>query len=147
QDLQDPRQDMRPLLELILNAVPAPHGDLEQPFLMHVSTLMYDDYVGRQACGKILEGKIKKGQWVVHIDETGAEKKGQVTRIEGHLGIQKIEMEEACVGDIVILSGIPEVTIGDTLCDPRKIVRLPRIKLDEPTLSIDILVNSSPFVG
>lgn len=147
QELGDPRVDMRPMLELIIKAVPSPSGEIEQPFLMQASTLMYDDYVGRQACGKILEGSIKKGQSVIHVDENGAEKRAVITRIEGHAGIQKVEMEEAFVGDIVILSGIPEVTIGDTLCDPRKIVKLPRIKLDEPTLSIDILVNSSPFVG
>lgn len=147
QELNDPRVDMRPLLQLIIDAVPEPSGNVDNPFLLHVATLMYDDYVGRQACGKILEGSIKKNQTVIHIDEQGQEKRAVISRIEGHFGIQKVEMEEAFVGDIVILSGIPEVTIGDTVCDPKKIVRLPRIRLDEPTLSIDILVNSSPFVG
>jgi GTP-binding protein len=145
--LHDIRKDMRPLFELITYAVHPPKGNLENPFLMHVSTITYDDYVGRQACGKILEGSIKKGQAVIHIDETGSETKYPITRIEGHLGLEKVEMGEAGVGDIVILSGIPEVTIGDTLCDPSKVVRLPRIKLDEPTVSIDITVNNSPFVG
>ena len=70
-----------------------------------------------------------------------------ITRIEGYLGIEKVEMEEAGVGDIVMSFRIPEVTIGDTFCDPNKIVRLPRIKLDEPTVSVDITVNNSPFVG
>jgi GTP-binding protein len=145
--LHDLRKDMRPLFELITYAVHAPKGSLENPFLMHVSTVAYDDYVGRQACGRILEGTIRKGQSIIHIDEKGKETKYPITRIEGHLGLEKVEMEEAGVGDIVILSGIPEVTIGDTLCDPKKVVRLPRIKLDEPTVSIDITVNNSPFVG
>jgi GTP-binding protein len=145
--LHDIRKDMRPLFELITYAVHAPKGQLENPFLMHVSTITYDDYVGRQACGRILEGTIKKGQSVIHIDDKGKETKYPITRIEGHLGLEKVEMEEAGVGDIVILSGIPEVTIGDTLCDPKKIIRLPRIKLDEPTVSVDITVNNSPFVG
>lgn len=145
--IHDVHKDMRPLFELITYAVHAPSGSMENPFLMHVSTITYDDYVGRQACGKILEGTIKKGQQVVHIDEDGKETKYPITRIEGHLGLEKVEMEEAGVGDIVILSGIPNVTIGDTLCDPKMIVRLPRIKLDEPTVSIDITVNNSPFVG
>ncbi|WP_068466587.1 translational GTPase TypA [Candidatus Protochlamydia phocaeensis] len=145
--LHDIHKDMRPLFELIIYAVHPPQGSLENPFLMHVSTITYDDYVGRQACGKILEGSIKKGQQIIHIDEHGTESRCSVTRIEGHLGIEKVEMEEAGVGDIVIVSGMPEVTIGDTLCDPKKIVRLPRIKLDEPTLSVDITVNNSPFVG
>ncbi|MCE2983616.1 MAG: translational GTPase TypA [Parachlamydia sp.] len=145
--LHDIHKDMRPLFELITYAVHAPNGDLENPFLMHVSTITYDDYIGRQACGKIMEGTVKKGQSVIHIDETGKEARFSITKIEGHLGIEKVEMEEAGVGDIVILSGIPEVTIGDTLCDPAKIVRLPRIKLDEPTVSVDLTVNNSPFVG
>lgn len=143
----DPRDNMKPLFELIVSAVPSPKGELEKPFLMQASTISYDDYVGRQACGKILEGSVRKGQAVIHIDESGTEKKYTVTRIEGHQGIQKVEMDEAGVGDIVIVSGIPEVTIGDTLCDTKEVIRLPRIKIDEPTISVDITVNSSPFVG
>jgi GTP-binding protein len=145
--LHDMHKDMRPLFELITYASHSPKGNLENPFLMHVSTITYDDYVGRQACGRIVEGTIKKGQVVIHVNDQGKETKYPITRIEGHLGLEKVEMEEAGVGDIVILSGIPEVTIGDTLCDPKKIVHLPRIKLDEPTVSIDITVNNSPFVG
>lgn len=145
--LDDERNGMRPLLELIVSAVPKPEGSPENPFLMHVSTIGYDDYLGRQACGKIMQGSIKKGQQVIHIDETGKESRFTITKIEGHHGLEKQEVEQASVGDIAILSGIPEVTIGDTICDPSKIIRLPRIKLDEPTVSVDMTVNSSPFVG
>lgn len=145
--INDPQTDMKPLFELITTAVQPPSGSLENPFLMHVSTIAYDDYVGRQACGRILEGKVKKGQQVIHIDEAGNQNKCTIVRVQGHLGIEKVEMEEAGVGDIVILSGVPEITIGDTLCDPTNIVRLPRIKLDEPTVSVDFTVNNSPFVG
>lgn len=147
QHLDDPKTDMRPLFELIVNAVNPPPGSLEDPFLMHVATISYDDYVGRQACGRILGGKVKKGQVVIHADEHGKQNRCTITRIEGHLGIEQVEMEEAGVGDIVILSGMPDVTIGDTLCDPNNIVVLPRIKIAEPTVSIDFTVNSSPFVG
>lgn len=145
--IDDPRENMRPLFELIISAVPQPSGEMENPFLMHVSTIGYDDYLGRQACGRILQGSIKKGQQVIHIDETGKESRFTITKIEGHHGLEKIECNQSSVGDIAILSGIPEVTIGDTICDPSKIVRLPRIKLDEPTVSVDMTVNSSPFVG
>jgi len=145
--LEDPRTDMRPLFELITTAVDAPQGSLDAPFLMQAATISYDDYVGRQACGRILDGTVKKGQQVIHCDPQGNQTKCTITRIEGYLGLEKVEMEEAGVGDIVCLSGIPEITIGDTLCDPRNIVRLPPIKLDEPTVSVDITVNSSPFVG
>lgn len=147
QNLDDPRVDMAPLFELILEAVPAPQGAINNPFLMHVSTITYDDYVGRQACGRILEGVVKKGQQLIHIDENEKQTKAAITKIETHLGLQKIETNEASVGDIVILSGFPEVMIGDTLCDPSKIVCLPRIHLDQPTVSVAITVNNSPFVG
>lgn len=145
--VNDIRKDMRPMFELITYAVHPPSGSLDNPFLMHVSTVTYDDYVGRQACGRIMEGSVKKGQSVIHVDDKGNEIRATITRIEGYLGLEKVEVEEAGVGDIAILSGMPEVTIGDTICDPKKIIHLPRIKLDEPTVSIDVTVNNSPFVG
>lgn len=145
--LDDPRVDMHPLFELIIEAVDAPKGKFESPFLMHVATVMYDDYVGRQACGRIQNGTVKKGQQIIHVDERGVENRCSITKIEGHLGLEKVEMDEAGAGDIIIISGMPQVMIGDTLCDPKNIVVLPRIKLDEPTVSIDLSVNNSPFVG
>jgi GTP-binding protein len=147
QNLEDPSVDMGPLFELIISAVQAPKGDLENPFLMHTSSIFYDDYVGRQASGRILEGTVKKGQQIMHIDSEGKQNKCNVVRIQGHLGIEKVDMDEAGVGDIIIISGVPEVSIGDTLCDPSNIVRLPKIKIDEPTVSVDFTVNNSPFVG
>lgn len=145
--LGDEPVNMRPLFELILSAVEPPKGSLDAPFLMQAATISYDDYVGRQACGRILEGFVKKGQSVIHCAANGAQTRCSITRIEGYNGLIKVEMEEAGVGDIVCLSGIPNVTIGDSICDPSKIVVLPPIKLDEPTVSVDITVNSSPFVG
>jgi len=147
QNLDDPRVDMHPLFDLIIKAVAPPQGKFDESFLMHVATVMYDDYVGRQACGRIQHGTVKKGQTIIHVDEKGAENRCNITKIEGHLGLEKVEMDEAGAGDIVIISGIPQVIIGDTLCDPKKIIVLPRIKLDEPTVSIDLTVNNSPFVG
>lgn len=147
QSLEDPRVDMTPLLDLIVNATPIPEGDQANPFLMQAATISYDDYVGRQACGRILEGKIKKGQSVIHIDANGKETRASISKIQGYVGLQKVEMEEAFVGDIVTLSGVPEVMIGDTLTDPSRIIQLPPIKLDEPTVSVDLTVNTSPFVG
>ena len=147
QHIDDPRTDLRPLFELIVNSVAPPPGSLDAPFLMHVATIAYDDYIGRQACGRILEGKVKKGQPIIHVDEHGNQNRCSIARVESHLGIEKIEMDEAGVGDIVILSGMPNVTIGDTLCDPSNVIVLPRIKIAEPTVSIDFMVNSSPFVG
>lgn len=146
-EINDERTSMKPLFELIVEAVPRPQGELEEPFLMQASTISYDDYLGRQACGRILSGQVKKGQQVMHIDADQKQTRATITKIQGYLGLEKVEMDEATVGDIAILSGIPEIMIGDTLCDPNNIVILPKIKLDEPTLSVDITVNSSPFVG
>ncbi len=146
-DLKDPKVDMRPLFELIIEKVPHPPGSLELPFLMQATTLSYDEFVGRQACGRILEGTIKKGQNLIRVDKNGHPSQHKIVRVEGYLGLKKVEMEEAGVGDIVSLSGIPEIMIGDTLCEPGHVVQLPPITLAEPTLSIEMMVNSSPMVG
>lgn len=146
-NLKDPRVDMRPLFELIIKAVPAPPGSLELPFLMQATTITYDDFIGRQACGRILEGQVKKGDAIVKVDKNGHPTQHKVIRIEGYHGLKKVEMDEAGVGDIVSIAGIPEINIGDTLCNPHEIKQLPPITLGEPTLSIEIMVNSGPFVG
>lgn len=146
-DLNAPRTDMRPLFELIIRSVPHPPGNLELPFLMQAATLSYDEFVGRQACGRILEGKIRKGDSITKVDKNGHPSQHKVQRIEGYHGLKKVEMEEAGVGDIVSISGIPDVTIGDTLCDPNHIVHLPPITIAEPTLSVEMMVNNGPFVG
>ena len=145
--LSDPKTDMKPLLDLILEKVAPPEGDTTKPFLLQTSTLFYDEYVGRKACGRILNGSIKKGQTVALVNRDGAITKAPISKIEGHIGLVKVEMSEAQAGDIVILSGFPEVTIGDTLCDVNNIQMLPPIQLDPPTVSIDMTINSSPFVG
>ncbi len=146
-NLKDPRVDMRPLFELIINRVAAPSGSLELPFLMQAITLSYDDFVGRQGCGRILEGQIKKGDSIVRVDKNGHPTNHKVQRIDGYHGLKKVELEEAGVGDIISISGIPDVDIGDTLCNPTNVVQLPPIHLTEPTLSIEIMVNNGPFVG
>jgi GTP-binding protein len=143
----DTPKDLTPLFELILKKAPAPAGSLELPFLMQAATLTYDDYIGRQACGRILEGKISKNDTVTRVDRNGNHTNHKIVRIEGHLGLKEIELQDAGAGDIVVLSGIPEIEIGDTICDPNKIVQLPPITLAEPTVSVEFLVNTSPFVG
>ncbi len=141
------RKDMRPLFQLIVDAVPPPPGNMDLPFLMQATTLSYDEFVGRQACGRILEGKVAKGDTITRINTDGHPTQHKVTRIEGYHGLKKVEMEEAGVGDIVNIAGIPEIIIGETLCTPDHIVQLPPITLEEPTLSIEILVNNGPFAG
>ena len=146
-NIDDPRQDMGPLFDMIVDAVPAPDGDENAPFLFQPAMLFYDEYLGRQACGRILNGSISKGEQIVHIDAQGKEKRTTVTKIEGHRGLERVELKEASAGDIVVLSGIPEAMIGDTFCDPQNIIRLPTIHVTDPVVSIDIRVNSSPFAG
>lgn len=146
-EIDDPREDMKPLFQLIIDAVKPPSGSIDAPFLMQAATIGYDDFLGRQACGRILNGKIKKGQQIVHVNAAGENQRCTVTKIHGYKGLQKVEMDEATVGDIVSISGIADVTIGDSLCDPNNIQALPPIQLDEPTLSMDVSVNTSPFVG
>jgi GTP-binding protein len=143
----DTPKDLTPLFELILKKAPAPSGNLELPFLMQAATLTYDEYVGRQACGRILEGKIKKNDTVTRVDRNGNHTTHKIVRIEGHLGLKEIELDDAGAGDIVVLSGIPEIEIGDTICDPAKVHQLPPITLAEPTVSVEFLINTSPFVG
>lgn len=143
----DTPKDLAPLFELILKAAPPPPGSLDLPFLMQAATLSYDDYTGRQATGRIIEGKVRKGDTVTRVDRNGNHTNHRITKLEGHLGLKKIEVDDAGAGDIVSLSGIPEVDIGDTLCSPDKVVQLPPITLAEPTVSIEFIVNTSPFVG
>jgi len=145
--LTDTPKDLIPLFDLILTAAPPPPGTLELPFLMQAATISYDDYVGRQACGRILEGKVSKGDQVTRVDRNGNRSQHKIAKIEGHLGLKKIEVESAGAGDIVTLSGIPEVDIGDTLSSPDQIVQLPPITLAEPTVSVEFCVNTGPFAG
>jgi GTP-binding protein len=146
-DLDEVSTDMKPLFEVIIDHVPPPTGSDANPFLIQASTITHDDFLGRQACGRILEGKVKKGDLITHLDKHGNEAKFNITKVEGYFGLEKIELDIAGAGDIVCISGIENVTIGDTLCDPGHIIHLPPIEIEEPTVSIDILVNDGPFAG
>lgn len=145
--ISDPQKDLSPLFELIIDAVPPPSGNLDLPFLMQVATVYYDPFVGRQGCGRILEGKINKNQTITKIKNDGSHENCKILKIESFLGLKKVEVEEAAVGDIVLLSGMQDINIGDTLSAPDHIVQLPPITLSEPMLSIEILANTSPFFG
>ncbi len=146
-NLDDPQENMQPLFELIIQKAPAPDGDLNAPFLMQAASIDYDNYVGRQACGRILNGKAITGMPIYKIDKNGKQENYKIQRIQGHHGLKKVEIKEAGVGDIVIISGVENVTIGDTLCALDNTVKLKPINIEEPTLSIDIMVNSGPFSG
>lgn len=143
----DPEVNMAPLFDLVIDAVPPPPDDPEAPFLMQAMTIGYDPYVGRQATGRVLGGKLTKGDRVLWINAQGEESLATITRVEGYRGIKKVEFPEAVAGDIVSLSGVPDVMLGDTLCDPAHKKVLPPITIAEPTLSVNVMINSSPFAG
>ncbi|MBL4818510.1 MAG: translational GTPase TypA [Deltaproteobacteria bacterium] len=145
--LDDPRENLAPLMQLIVDAVPAPSGSFDEPFAVQVATAPYDEYLGRGACGRIVNGRVKKGSMVTHVNRAGEEKTMRLTRIKGYFGIQQVDIEEAGAGDIVNLYGVPEVLIGDTLCDPENVVQFPVLKVEEPTISVDFTVNSGPLSG
>lgn len=147
QKIGETPKDLGPLFDLIITAAPPPPGNLELPFLMQAATLSYDDYLGRQATGRIIEGKISKGDEIMRVDRNGNQAKHRAVKLEGHLGLKKIEVNDAGAGDIVTISGIPEVDIGDTICTPDHVVQLPPITLAEPTVSVEFLVNASPMAG
>lgn len=146
-EVDDPREDMRPLFEFILEKCPAPAGDPEGAFLMQASTLSYSDFLGRLATGKVLSGKAKKGMRITCTTPDGRRSAHTILKIEGHEGITKVELEEGTCGDIVTLSGIPEVHLGDTLSGEATAEPLPPIALDEPALSIEVRVNNGPLAG
>jgi GTP-binding protein len=145
--LGDPREDLKPLFDLIIQATPAPEGQSSLPFLMQAASVEADDYLGRGAVGRILNGSIKKGMSIWGINKNQQRKPFRIQKIEGYHGLKKVAMEEAGAGDIVTVYGLEEVTIGDTLCQEENQIPLPPISIEEPTLSIDIMVNSGPLSG
>ena len=146
-ELTDPQENLIPLLDLIVEAVPAPVGDADKPFQLQATSLSYDDFRGRQVGGRILQGSVKKGTRVRCLGKDGRDDSYTITMVEGYSGLQRVEMEEAGTGDIVVLSGITEVDIGDTICAPEITEALPPINIDAPTIAVDLTVNNGPFVG
>ena len=141
------KDDMSPLLDLIIEKVPSPKVDVSKPFQMQISALDSNEYVGVIGIGRIKAGKIKPNDPVVIIDSDKEERKGKVLQVMSHRGLERIEVSEADAGDIVCVSGIEKLFISDTLCSPENISSLPPLKVDEPTVSMTFQVNDSPFAG
>ena len=141
------KEDMSPLLDLIIEKVPSPKVDVSKPFQMQISALDSNEYVGVIGIGRIKAGKIKSNDPVVIIDSDKVERKGKVLQVLSHRGLERIEVSEADAGDIVCVSGIEKLFISDTLCSPENISSLPPLKVDEPTVSMTFQVNDSPFAG
>ncbi len=146
-DLEDADSDLTPLFEMILKSVAPPTADIDAPFQMLVSSLEYDNFVGQIALGRVNHGKIKTGAPLALVQRDGEIVKGKVTRLIGYEGLKKVEIKEAGAGEIIGIAGMSSSQIGETLADPEQAVALPTIEIGEPTISINFMVNNSPFAG
>lgn len=145
--LDDNSSDLTPLLDTILRVVPPAKSNIEKPLLFQPFNLGYDNFLGRLAVGRIHEGTIKANSNVLVKKTTGEARKAKITKIFTFEGIKRKEATEAFGGDIVMIAGIPDIYIGETICVDESQQALPEIKIDEPTISLDFLVNNSPFAG
>jgi GTP-binding protein len=145
--LNQTSSDMTALLETIVKYVPAPHVDPLGPFQMQISSLDYSSYVGAIGIGRISRGQIKPNTTVTIITSQGVTRSGRILQVMGYLGLQRVEVAVANAGDIVAITGIEGLNISDTLCDPQTVEALPALSIDEPTVSITLQVNDSPFAG
>lgn len=139
--------DMKPLFEAILKHVPAPQGDLNGPTQVLFSNIDYDEYVGRIGVGRVERGEVRDGQSVVLCSRDGASKNVKVSKLYQFEGLKRVEVESAKLGDLIAVSGITDLNIGETICSPDCVEPLPFVKIDEPTVSMMFMVNNSPFAG
>ncbi|MDD5934051.1 MAG: translational GTPase TypA [Clostridiales bacterium] len=148
-ELGDEQKNMEPLFETIIDYIPAPEGDPEAGTQVLISTIDYNEYVGRIGVGKVDNGVIKVNQDVVIVNhhEPDKFKKVKISKLYEFDGLKKVEVNEATVGSIVAISGIPDIHIGDTICSPDAIEPIPFQKISEPTISMQFIVNDSPLAG
>ena len=146
-DLSTQTKGFNELLDLIIDEIPEPSGDPNSDLQFQPALLDYNDYVGRIGVGRVHNGKIKVGQMVSCIRLDGTVKQFRVQKLFGYLGLKRIEIEEAEAGDICAVAGLPDISVGETLCDVGKDLPLPVLHVDEPTLQMTIGTNTSPFVG
>ncbi|HFC6638533.1 TPA: translational GTPase TypA [Neisseria meningitidis] len=143
----DESNDMRPLFDTILKYTPAPSGSADEPLQLQISQLDYDNYTGRLGIGRILNGRIKPGQVVAVMNHEQQIAQGRINQLLGFKGLERVPLEEAEAGDIVIISGIEDIGIGVTITDKENPKGLPMLSVDEPTLTMDFMVNTSPLAG
>ena len=139
--------DMTPLFQTIIDSVAAPDVDVDAPFQLQISQLDYNSYLGIIGIGRIKQGRVKTNTQVKVIDTEGKIRNGPVLKILGFNGLDRVEVNEAQAGDIIAFSGMDELHISDTVCDPDNVVALPPLSVDEPTVTMTFQVNTSPFAG
>jgi GTP-binding protein len=146
-NIEDESTNMDPLLRVIAERVKAPDVDPDGPFQMQISSLDYSSYVGTIGIGRITRGNVKAKSAVKIIDKDGNVRSGRLLQLLGFKGLDRVEVEEARAGDIIAITGIDQLQISDTICDPNQIDALPPLTVDEPTISMTFQVNDSPFAG
>lgn len=146
-ELEDESENLDPLFEMIREYVAPPAADIKAPFQMLVTSIDYNDYLGRIATGKIFNGSIKNGETVALIMKGGEIVRGRISKLLGYEGLKQVELNEARAGDIVTVAGFDNIGIGETLASSEKPKSLPYVSIDEPTLAMNFIVNSSPFAG
>ena len=139
--------DMRPLFDAIIENIEAPVGDIDAPLQILFSSLDYDDYIGRIGVGRVERGRINRNDMVTLCKTDGTQQNVRISRLYQFEGLRRVEVESAAIGDIICISGITDLNIGETICSPDCVEPLPFIKIDEPTLSMNFIVNDSPFAG
>ena len=140
-------ENMQPVFDTIINHVPAPGGDEDAPLQLLISTIDYDDYVGRIGVGRIERGVANRNRAVTVCALGGVPREAKLSRLYRFEGLKRVEAESVGAGDIVAVAGIPWISIGETVCDPACVEPLPFVHIDEPTVSMDFIVNTSPFAG
>ena len=146
-ELEDTSNNMDPLLQTIIDKVAAPAVDAEGPFQMQISSLDYSSYVGTIGIGRVTRGHVQAKAGVKIIDKDGNIRSGRLLQLLGFKGLDRVEISEARAGDIIAITGIDNLNISDTLCDPNQVEALPPLTVDEPTISMTFQVNDSPFAG
>lgn len=139
--------DMRPLFDAIIENIEAPSGDIDAPLQVLFSSLDYDDYIGRIGVGRVERGHINRNDNVVLCKTDGSTENVKISRLYQFEGLKRVEVESAAIGDIICVSGISDLNIGETICSPDCVEPLPFVKIDEPTISMNFMVNDSPFAG
>ena len=146
-DMDDDSEDLSPLFKTIVDHVEAYPDYDEEPLQLQISSLAYDDYIGRLGIGRVYKGTVQSGQNICICGDSEETRKGRIGKLTVYEGLKQVEVEEAGSGEIVVVSGIPDISIGETICLPDNPLPMEMISIEEPTLSMNFLVNDSPFAG
>jgi len=146
-EIDAPRRNLRPLLEMLVEHAPSPRVDAIGPLLFQAVTLGYDDYLGRLVIGRVERGRLARGRTVAQVGARAEPRFFRVTKLLGARGLRRVELDEARAGEIAVIAGVDSIEVGDTICDPDHLERLPRIAIDPPTIRVRFSINNSPFAG